>query len=826
MYKVQNAFNAGKLSPLLEGRSDLDFYYRGCSQLDNFLVLSQGGIERRPGSEYIDTASQPADGSRGTFVRVVPFEYSTTQAYMLLFGDNYIRIYKDGDRVDNTAQNIEDITDATQVNIEITGHGYSTGDVIYIAGTGGLTPELNGEYVITKVDADNFKLDSTTYSDYSGTWDSAGTATNPVEVTTTFASTDLPNLRFTQSADTLYITSIDHTVSPYKLTRSSDTSWTLTAITFTNGPFIDRDIDASTITPSGNTGSINLTASQATFDSDMVGGFFRLDIPLATQHVSSTATGAGQSSSILVQDGARIILKGTWTGQAQLQRSDDGGTTWENTGPVMSSASDGVLIDEVFAEDDNTKDILYRVNFIAVTSGTAVYTLSTIEPMKFGVVEITGYTDSTHAAATVIRQLGEATATRRYYEGSWSAYRGYPGVMTFFQQRTFWGGTAYQPQTIWGSKTSDFEEMMAGANDNDAVTYTIDSDQVNTIKWMVAHNVLLVGTSGGEWKVYGGGTATPVTPTNVQVTPQSDRGSSDVPGVLLNDAVLFVRKGGKQLRELTYSYEYDTYISPDRTIRAEDITSDVITDLARQKDPNSILWCVLDDGNLISFTYERTEEVYAWAKHTTSGNYESVARIPGTNGDEIYVSVLRTIDGTDYRYIEKFKPRTFSAIADAFFVDAGATITGSGLSSVTNADHLEGEKIAVLGDGSVLYDGTEGAATVSNGTVTLPSGTSVDTIQYGLPYTSTMKTMPLAHPKAQLQGEKKKISEVIAKFIKTQNGKVNGNNGTQDLGVSYSTTVTTKKLPVLNRYDRDGEVQVIQSDPSPMTLIMLGLLFE
>ena len=93
---VINAFNAGELSPLLDGRSDLQKYYSGCRTLENMLVMSYGGATRRPGTRYIapvKTASKK--------VRLIPFEYSIQQAYILEFGDQYIRFYKDGAQIES-----------------------------------------------------------------------------------------------------------------------------------------------------------------------------------------------------------------------------------------------------------------------------------------------------------------------------------------------------------------------------------------------------------------------------------------------------------------------------------------------------------------------------------------------------------------------------------------------------------------------------------------------------------------------------------------------------------------------------------------------------
>ena len=89
-----NRFNGGELSPQLDGRTDIEKYYSGCRILENFLILSYGAAVKRPGTYYVATCPATVDTNDNSEIRLVPFEFSTTQAYVLEFGNQYIRLYK------------------------------------------------------------------------------------------------------------------------------------------------------------------------------------------------------------------------------------------------------------------------------------------------------------------------------------------------------------------------------------------------------------------------------------------------------------------------------------------------------------------------------------------------------------------------------------------------------------------------------------------------------------------------------------------------------------------------------------------------------------
>ena len=87
-------FTAGELSPRLDGRNDLSKYPAGCKTLENIVIYPHGAAARRPGTQFI---SEVKTSSAKT--RLIPFEFSTTQTYILEFGNQYMRVYKDKGQV-------------------------------------------------------------------------------------------------------------------------------------------------------------------------------------------------------------------------------------------------------------------------------------------------------------------------------------------------------------------------------------------------------------------------------------------------------------------------------------------------------------------------------------------------------------------------------------------------------------------------------------------------------------------------------------------------------------------------------------------------------
>ena len=196
--------------------------------------------------------------------------------------------------------------------------------------------------------------------------------------------------------------------------------------------------------------------------------------------------------------------------------------------------------------------------------------------------------------------------------------------------------------------------------DDDAIIYTIASNQVNAIRFLTSARTLIIGTAGGEFVVSGGGDNNAVTPTNIMIKKQSNHGAANVDAISVGNATLFLQRAKRKIRELAYNFDVDGYIAPDLTILAEHITEGNVVEMAYQEEPLAIIWCVRGDGQLIALTYQREQEVVAWHRHIIGGVFgtgnavvESVAVIPTDDSEyELYMIVKRTINGATTRYVE------------------------------------------------------------------------------------------------------------------------------------------------------------------------------
>jgi hypothetical protein len=270
---LQGNFNTGEVSPLLFGRVDQDRYASSLAKCLNYIPTIQGGLIRRSGTKFI---SEVKDSSKLT--RLVRFEFSTTQAYMIEFGDQYFRFYRDYGLITLTPQNITGITKANPAVVTYAGSDtYANGDRIVITGVLGMTEVNNREFRVANVNTgtNTFELqdgqtaaniDSTGYTTYA----SGGTVAEVYEIASPYAEADLFQLKFTQSADVLYI--VHPSYAPRKLSRTGHTNWTIADIDFLDGPYLNENTTATTLTPSAATGSgVTLTASAITGINDDTG---------------------------------------------------------------------------------------------------------------------------------------------------------------------------------------------------------------------------------------------------------------------------------------------------------------------------------------------------------------------------------------------------------------------------------------------------------------------------------------------------------------------------------------------------------------------------
>lgn len=96
------SFNAGEISPLLDARVTLEKYGSGCRTLKNFIILPYGGAIRRPGTQYLGAAK-----NANKRARLIGFNFSATTSFVLEFGEQYIRFWSNGERVELSGSPVE-----------------------------------------------------------------------------------------------------------------------------------------------------------------------------------------------------------------------------------------------------------------------------------------------------------------------------------------------------------------------------------------------------------------------------------------------------------------------------------------------------------------------------------------------------------------------------------------------------------------------------------------------------------------------------------------------------------------------------------------------
>ena len=656
-----------------------------------------GSAERRPGTKYIASAKNHSEK-----IKLVAFQYSDTIAYMCEFGPDYVRFYYDGGRLVGTTTTPTAWAAATAY---IIGQFVTYLAVVYrrlVAGTTATAPNLDfTNWIVADLDDDSYPI---------------------CETPSPYQEDDLFALQFRQSADVMWKVHADY--APRKLSRTSTRTFDLSTIDFTNGPFMLRNDlkndDDVTITPSAVTGDITLTASSAVFHPDHIslpGTLFKLTQPRAITITSGNKTLANTGvigDEVEIKGPFTFNTHGTWSATIELQRNKKS-EGWE-TFRTYKSVSDRNVQFTSIEEEDNVQ---YRMNVTAHIRGTIYGDLTINSSTQEGIARVTSYISTTVVNATVIKDFAAITACKRWAEGSWSAYRGYPAAFTFFEERAVYAGTNSEPQTVWLSESGDFEDFEEGIKDSDSFYLVLSADKMNAIRWLSALEALCLGTIGGEWRIRATANDEGITPTNFNVRQQTTRGSNKVQPLPVGDATLFVDYVGRKIRELTYSDEKQKFVSPDLSALAEHITLTGITCVAYQRNPDSIVWCVLDNGELLSMTYERDQDVVAWARHPIGGNFEgndpvveSVAVIPGTTEDEVWISVKRTIDGGTVRYIEQLQPRVSVDIEDSFFMDSGLKFDGGDAVVITDITAADPPVVTVSSwptndDGSDLANGDQ-----------------------------------------------------------------------------------------------------------------------
>ncbi len=588
-----------------------------------------------------------------------------------------------------------------------------------------------------------------------------------VVVPTPWAPSDLPNIRYDQSGDVIYVACYgqQQQMIQRRGTRPAARGWSVVTYKVNDGPFLSLPtIPNTTMTPSVYYGNGTLTSSNPFFQPGHVGGLIRMFCP--GQLNNCVLGGQGAFCDPLRIDGVsteREILgtiSGTWSGTLTLQRSFVSATT----GFTISNSANGAVTftsNGTFNYNDVTSFsnqysnvvVWLRIGFANAgdyTSGAATITwgsplaatAASGQGGQYAVVRITGYVSPTvvnieavtspeSLALGMVTPIPTINGTALWVEGQWSGVQGWPTSVCIHEGRLCWfgGGTAWLSASDNYTNFAPINFDGTSTGDSGAINVTLGSGPVDTVSWGVSGTRLLLGREQSIGSCRSSNFDQPLTPTGIVIRDCSDQGAERLPAIKVGKRVVFVQQSNRKVYELSFSGQELDYDDRDLTRLNLDIGVPGYVDIDKSTQPDKMVWLPRGDGQVACLLYDTKDEVEAWWRLQTLGVVENVAVLPSSGlEDNVYFVVNRTINGVTRRFIERLARRD-QCVGNAlnYQLDCALVYSGSPVSTVS-LPWLPKTTLSVWADGKAIGTGT----TDASGNLTMPDAGTHSNIVAGL----------------------------------------------------------------------------------------------
>ena len=757
---IQSSFVSGELSPLLKGRIDLNQYYQGVQTAKNVVIVPQGGMKRRPGTQYVQTvlnglsrnttaatvvnggtAANINDDNDST-VSVTTVGISTTNPYVVcnfdlgsakaieFFDVRNVFLSAGTSNEFKIQYSTDNVTFVDAANVPLL--GVSTQDFRLFVGktarywrlarigatdlstaviTVGTVAPIEQTSVASNVKMLDFSVEDDRHYLFVVTHNNIRVFRTPnthvADIKVNILPTSVPEVRATQVENVMLL--FQKNMVPQRIINlGTDTDWFTDDIPFTNVPQFDYN-DASSPTPVSD-------VQVMTFTGFVAGDKFQIDIEGV---VSKNITFAGDSSA---DEQAATI--------ANIQRNIQEMPVMGETG--VSVARTGANQYTITVGGESAKDFELYAAF--ATTGTASKTIA--------------FTKSANGSPRK--------------EDIWSATRGYPKTACFYEGRLVLGGTRSKPQSLLFSKSGSFFDFdIDDGDDDEAIFVTISSRKLNDIVDVFPGRNLQVFTSGAEFAV----TSNPVTPSNAKVAPQTSHGALNVETQDVDGSTIFVDRNGKSIRDFVFSFNEDAYVTQDLSVLASHLITQPV-DMAllsgTQSDDANWVFFVNNDGKGVILNTLRAQDITGFTRWENTGNIKNVCVVD----EDLYLVTERAINGAAVKFLERWN---FD-----HKMDASTKIAPTSSQTVlTGLDYLEGQTVQIVADGVVLQ-----ARAVSSGSITLESSeTGYTSVEVGLNFPIELKPMPLNTNvgSGQNQMRLKRVVRINSRVFESSGVYVNGN---------------------------------------------------
>lgn len=736
---VRTNFSGGEWSQQAQGRMERDEYLTAMNLSYNGFATETAAWTRRSGSYNVGPTRHGAAAS------IYELHFNQINSYIMQFCINgHLRFATDGNPVfdDATALVVASATAANPCVVTTAAHGWSTGDSVVISYDSATAPNtgvalLTGRmYRITVLSATTFSLqDEVTGSNINASALSGATTSLRVRRVRDFATpytSNYLNIRTVQDQNVCFI--LNPTVKPYAVDMEWDGSnITFSAADFQDGPYLDAVEDIYTITPSGTTGSVTLTATL-----------------LAAPANIFAATDVGRQMRILDEPDIWSAVTAYVVGNAVEY-------------PTASGSYYTALKDNTNVPPDTD-----LTTWAVAVNG---------ERWTWGTITAVGGSPTSDTCTFLIRgpDFQHSLPKYTYRMGLYSDTTGWPNAGAFHQGRFWLSGVmpnrldASCP-AIDNTNTLSFAptNQFGTVADSNALSLSLKATDVAGVQWMVpSDRGLIVGTRGGEWLISASNLNDPITPTNVSANRATKFRTARVPAIEVPLATVFVQSQGREIIEyVPDGTEGGKFGGRDLATDAKHLTANGIKKLAYQNEPMPLIWCLSNAGELRSIVYHRESpwasqppEYTAWSQHALGGfgvgtrSVQDMVSGPNPDGSADAITLVTRDEGaTDPAVTNRVEVMNApfeegNAIYEARLLDHSRTptlaeviLTGSDITGVRlhGLWYQEGQEVAVFFGGV-----NAGLYTVASGKIdiTIPSANGLLTAAYLQEFASTATTV-------------------------------------------------------------------------------------
>lgn len=728
-------FTAGELSPWLATRYDLQAYQRGAKKLENFMVQPYGGIKRRGGTQYVSDAASQTAGA----VKLVPFRFSESDVLMLEFYPGGMRVYRNGTLLQKDNQPYVLTTPWTTAQVVASLRLMQVNDVVYVT-TPYYVPVTLMRHDDTDWSCTAMKMSPYPRETYLG--QSVGLKVL-VESSGVYATleADSGNWFFSDMNNREYILADAPVVTQ---TLFMNESMTIKSA-------LMPDLKTSSVTLNSVCHEYNsstgmneyYTCIRAYTPGNFNGSLKAKDYPHFFQPGVMRLIDGNNPYEVCGE--WELRTNGQWDGHWELWRSynsiEDSAFihTWNWT-CIKSFGQDAFSTRQNWAltgsESEPCRMVLVCRSFKGTEVGPIMYfrIIGGSREYMYRITRVDSPTKARAYISNIYSQKAPSFYTRKWSFGAFGVRNGYPRFSGLHQGRLWLGGADGLPTTLIGSAVGDFSNFRVRSADDAALHLTLSTDDQSRICWICPMRNLLVGTTESEWTLAAPDSGT-ITASNASFSRQSSVGSENKIAYGVENAVFYVQRGGKRLREISYKLEADGYTSTDASILAEHLFTAGVKEWAVQRGACAHLWALMNDGSVAVLTTNPEQQVAAWQRASFPGRKAlGLAAIPSVNDSEDEVWFVLQNSTSKRISIERITP-------ESGFVDGLRVLNPGSDSSVNAGAHLAGLKGLAYPAGNP--EKAQAVVFTAAGACSIPNFESGKKYCVGAQYDSTLQTMPL-----------------------------------------------------------------------------------